>query len=132
MVEKVESCEMKQSTPSVELPWLMHDAQAETSEIEETEAPVVVKRSSKGDVVKAKRERRIDVDPVQFQVRIPSDHDAEADSFELVVPEIPVSSFAAQPFKFKTRRNNSIRLSTRDREMLLKTFIRSINLRIAG
>ena len=132
MVVKVESCEMKQSTPSVELPWLTHDAQAETSEIEETEAPVIVKRLSKGDVVKAKRERRIDVDPVQFQVRIPSDHDSEADSFELVVPEMPVSSFSAQPFKFKTRRNNSIRLSTRDREMLLKTFNRSINLRIAG
>ena len=132
MVVKVESCEMKQSTPSVELPWLTHDAQAETSEIEETEAPVVVKRSSKGDVVKAKRERRIDVDPVQFQVRIPSDHDADADSFELVVPAMPVNSVSAQPFKFKPRRNNSIRLSTRDREMLLKTFNRSINLRTAG
>ena len=131
-IVKSESCELKQSTPSVELPWLTHDAQAETSEMEETEAPVVVKRSSKGDVVKAKRERRIDVDPVQFQVRIPSDHDAEADSFELVVPAMPVNSVSAQPFKFKTRRNNSIRLSTRDREMLLKTFNRSINLRIAG
>ena len=134
MLVKVETCEMKQSTPSVELPWLTHDAQAETSEIEETEAPVVVKRSSAGklDVVKVKRERHIEVDPVQFQVRIPPDHDGEAESFEIVVPEVPVTSFSAPPFKFKTRRNGSIRINTRDREMLLKTFNRSINLRSAG
>src|SRR5829696_8277545 len=112
MLVKVESCEMKQSTPSVELPWLTHDAQAETSEIEDTEAPVVVKQSSKGDVVKVKRERRIDVDPVQFQVRIPSDHEGEAETFEIVVPEVPVNSFAAPRLKFKTRRNNAIRFNT--------------------
>ena len=133
MVVKAESCELKQSKPSVELPWLTHDAQAE-SEIEETEAPVVVKRSSAGkfDVVKVKRERRIEVNPVQFEVRIPPDHDGEAETFEVVVPEIPVSSFSAPPFKFKNRRNGSIRINSRDREMLFKTFNRSINLRIAG
>ena len=132
VVVKAESCEMKQSKPSVELPWLTHVAQqVETSEIE---APVVVKRSSsgKGDVVKVKKVRRVEVDPVQFQVRIPSDHDAEAETLEIVVPEVPVSSFSAPPFKFKTRKNGSIRINTRDREMLLKTFNRSINLRIAG
>ena len=134
MLVKDESCEIKQSTPSVELPWLTHDAQAETSEIEETEAPVVVKRSSAGrlDVVKVKRVRRNEVDPVQFQVRIPSDHDAEAETLQIVIPEVPVTSFSAPPFKFKTRRNHPSRINTRDREMLLKTFSRSINLRIAG
>jgi len=101
MLVKVESCEMKQSTPSVELPWLTHVAETETSEIEETEAPVVVKRPIKSNVVKVKKVRRIDIDPVQFEVRIP-------------------------------RRNGSFRINTRDREMLLKTLNRSINLRIAG
>src|SRR6185369_13867380 len=39
LVQKVESCEMKQSAPSVELPWLNHVAEANKSGIEETEAP---------------------------------------------------------------------------------------------
>ena len=131
MLVKTESCEMKQSTPSVELPWLTHVAQVETSEMEETEAPVVVKRSSsRGDVVKVKRVRRHEVDPVQFEVRIPSVH--EADTLEIVVPEVPVTSFSTAPLKFKTRKNGSFRISTRDREMLLKSFNRSISLRSAG
>ena len=101
MVVKAESCEMKQSMPSVELPWL-----------EESETPVVVKRSStsKPDVIKVKKVRRIDIDPVHLEVSIPAVH----------VDEV------------KTRRNGTFRINTRDREMLLKTFNRSINLRIAG
>jgi len=128
-IVKSESCELKQSTPSVELPWLTHVAQAETNEIEETEAPPAVKRSND---VKVKKVRRHEVDPVQFQVRIPSVHEADAEAFEVTVPEVPVTSFAATPFKFKTRKNGSFRINTRDREMLLKTLNRSINLRIAG
>lgn len=131
MVVKTESCEMKQSTPSVELPWLTHVAQEETSEIEETEAPVAVKRSS-ASVVKPKRVRHLRVNPTQFEVRIPADHDAEAETLEIVVPEVPVTSFTAPPFKFKARKHGSFRINTRDREMLLKTFNRSINLRVAG
>lgn len=130
MVVKTESCELKQSTPSVELPWLTHVAQ-------ETETPVVVRRSSPGksDVVKVNKVRRIHIDPVQFEVRIPSVHDADAD--ETIVSDFPVTSFSLTPlpanqFKAKTRRNGSFRIYTRDREMLLKTFNRSINLRIAG
>ena len=101
MVVKTESCELKQSIPSVELPWL-----------EKSEAPVLIKRASinKGDVIKVKKIRRIDIDPVHFEVSIPAVH----------VEEV------------KTRRNGSFRINTRDREMLLKTFNRSINLRIAG
>ena len=129
MVVKTESCEMKQSTPSVELPWLTHVAQAETNEIEETEAPPALKRSND---VKVKKVRRHEVDPVQLQVRIPSIHEADADTFELVVPEVPVTSFSEAPFKFKTRKGGSYRINSRDREMLLKAFNRSINLRIAG
>ena len=130
---KNESCEMKQSTPSVELPWLTHVAQAETNDIEEIEAPVAVKRSSsRVDFVKVKRVRRVEVDPVQFQVRIPSVHEPDADTLEIVVPEVPVTSFSAVPFKFKNRKNGSFRINTRDREMLLKSFNRSISVRSAG
>ncbi|HEX7774479.1 MAG TPA: hypothetical protein VF435_18790 [Pyrinomonadaceae bacterium] len=130
MIVKTESCELKQSAPSVELPWLKHVAQAETNEIEETEAPVVVKRSS--NVVKVKKVRRHEVDPVQFEVRIPSVHEADPETFEIVVPEVPVTSFSKVPFKFKARKNGSFIISTRDREMLLRTFNRSISVRSAG
>jgi hypothetical protein len=126
---KSESCEMKQSAPSVELPWLTHVAQAETSEMEETEAQGVVKRSSP---VKVKKLRRHELDPVQFEVRIPSVHEADVEPIEVVFPEVPITSLSAVPFKFKTRKNPSFRMSPRDREMLLKSFNRSINLRIAG
>ena len=134
---KVQTCEMKQSKPSVELPWLTHVAEAEMGDTEETEAPVVMKRASaaKSDVGKVKRARRIGVDPVQFEVRMPIAHDdgdAEADA--PVVSGFPISSFTATPFQFKarTRKHGWIKFNPRDREMLLKTFNRSINLRIAG
>src|SRR5688572_946120 len=42
---KVESCESKQSAPSVDLPWLANVAEEETSEIEEIEPPVIAKRT---------------------------------------------------------------------------------------
>ena len=129
MLVKVESCEMKQSAPSVELPWLNHVAQAETSEIEET---VVAKRSKSTKVEVVKRVRRVEVDPVQFEVRIPFIHNAEADSDGIIISDFPVTSFTATPFKTKARKPNSIRINPRDREMLLKTFNRSINLRIAS
>ncbi len=43
------------------------------------------------------------------------------------VPELPVSTF-----KVKTRKHGGIKINPRDREMLLKTLNRSINLRIAS
>lgn len=120
MLVKAESCEMKQSTPSVELPWLTHVAQAETSDTEETAAPVV-KRSS----VKVKKPRHTEVDPVHLEVRIPSIHNADDDTDETIVSDLPATSFKAKARK-------QFRISPRDREILLKTFNRSINLRIAG
>jgi hypothetical protein len=125
-VVNVESCEMKQSEPSVELPWLTHVAQAEKSEVEET----VAKRSRKVEVVKVKRARRFDVDPVQFEVRIPFNHNAETDSDGAFVSDFPVTSFTFKAAK--SRKHNTIRFNTRDREMFLKTLNRSINLRSAS
>ena len=134
LVVKAESCEVKQSTPSVELPWLSHVDEQELSEIEE--APVV-KRLSKREVVKVKKVRRIDIDPVQFEVRIPYVRMAGDEADEASVSHFPVTSFTVAPLppaplKARTRRNGSIRINTTDREMLLKTLNRSINLRIAG
>ena len=127
VVAKVQSCESKQSEPSVELPWLDNSVaqEDEIADVEESEAaPPVVKRNKPAKVKKA---RRVDVDPVQFEVRILNDQAGEQDLpavFEF--PQLPSSSF-----KFKSRKHGSIRISPRDRE-LLKTLNRSINLRIAS
>jgi len=123
---RVQTCESKQSEPSVELPWLDNSVaqQDEIADIEEPEAaPPVVKRSKAAKVRKA---RRADVDPVQFEVRILNDQAGEQDVpavFEFRQP--PSSSF-----KFKTRKH-SFRINPRDQE-ILKTLNRSINLRIAS
>lgn len=126
---KVESCDSKQSAPSVDLPWLTN-VEEETSETEETQAPVIAKRTrnTKVDITKLNKLRRIDIDPVQFEVRIAPGGDGEAD--EITMPEIPAPPAFA--FKTRTRKHTPIRINTRDREMILKTLNRSINLRIAG
>jgi len=131
-VQKIESCEMKQSAPPVELPWLDHVAEADKSEIEESQAPVASKRSKSNKVEVAKRVRRLEVDPVQLEVRIPFNQNTEADSDEMIVSDLPVTSFTATPFKTRARKHNTIKINPRDREMLLKTLNRGINLRIAS
>ena len=126
VVAKVQTCESKQSAPSVELPWLENSVaqQDENADVE------VVKpgKATKSSTVKVKKARRVEVDPKQFEVRILDDQAGEQDIpavFEFQQP--PVSTF-----KFKSRsKHNSFRISPRDRE-ILKTLNRSINLRIAS
>ena len=124
VVARVQTCESKQSEPSVELPWLDNSVaqEDEIADIEEPEppAPPVVKRSK---AAKVKKARRADVDPKQFEVRILSDQQLPA-VFEF--QQSPSSTF-----KFKSRKHGSFRINPRDREML-KTLNRSISLRIAS
>jgi hypothetical protein len=123
-VVKVESCESKQSAPSVELPWL-ENAQ---TDVEKTDRPVIAKRAkaNKLDVAKLNKARRFVVDPIQFEVRVPNVvHDTDGD--EPVVTDFPAFTFKAKP-----RKHGAFRFSVRDREMLLKTLNRSINLRSAS
>jgi hypothetical protein len=126
-VVKLESCdaEIKQSTPSVELPWLANVANEDATE--PPAPPVFAHRAKPSEVqlAKLKKVRRLNIDPVQFEVRISPDHDAEPD--EPIIAELPLSTFKA-----KGRRHGAIRISPRDRELLLKTANRSINLRIAS
>lgn len=117
---KVKSCELKQSVPSVELPWLTNV----TDVIEPETAPPVAHpaKPSAVHIAKLKKLRRSNIDPVQFEVRIPSDRDDEP-----IISELPLSMFKA-----KSRKHGAIKINPRDREILLKTFNRSINLRIAS
>ncbi len=131
VLAKVGTCQSKQSEPVVELPWLDHVAQTdETTDIEEPEVapPPVVNRHKSGKVetLRVKRAHHLDVDPVQFEVRILNDQDGAQD--------VPAVSDFAMPssFKFKGRKHSfNFKINPRDREML-KTLNRSINLRIAS
>src|SRR6185436_6525555 len=66
VVAKVQTCESKQSAPSVELPWLENSVaqQDENADVE------VVKpgKATKSSTVKVKKARRVEVDPKQFEV----------------------------------------------------------------
>ena len=121
-VVRVESCESKQSAPSVELPWL-EDGQAA---VEQSERPVIAKRIkvNKDVIAKLKKAHQFDVDPVEFEVRIPAVHDSDSD--EPVVSDFPVMTFKAKP-----RKHGTFRFTVRDRE-ILKSLNRSINLRSAS
>jgi hypothetical protein len=125
---KVETCELskslEQSAPNVELPWLEDVVEEKANEAVEVE--VAAERSKRRvQVVRPARSPRVDFDPVQLEVRVPGDHNAEAD---VIIP----TEFPQFSFKTKTRKPNVIRISPRDREMILRTINRSINLRIAS
>ena len=118
---KVESCEsnkkLQQSVPSIELPWL-----------DDNDTPAVTERprASRVQPVKLRRAPRVHLDPVQLEVRMAAD--AERD--EIITSELlPLTQFQ---FKVKNRKHGTLRINPRDREMLLKTLNRSINLRIAS
>ncbi|HJP94361.1 MAG TPA: hypothetical protein VJ875_20540 [Pyrinomonadaceae bacterium] len=128
-VVKVEkTCEMKQSAPAVELPWLAEARPAASVEMSMIEpARLVTARrahSSTTPISTFRRLRLLDVDPVQFEVKVLNNHDADAN-------ETLISDFPQNLLKTKNRKHNVIRISPRDREMLLK-LNRSINLRIAS
>ena len=135
IVAKLETCDsnksVEQSIPSVELPWL-DDVKEEKIEVEEIEAPQppAPARRVKVPVVRPARVPHVDFDPVQLEVRVSDDHAAESD---VAIPtEFPQATEFPQFTFRKTRKSNVIRISPRDREMLLKTLNRSINLRIAS
>jgi hypothetical protein len=101
------------------------DIPAPVMAIEEPQAPPPVAepiRSCKAETVKVKKTQRLDIDPVQFEVKTFSDRDVPA-VFEFQQP--------GSSFKFKTHKQSFFRISPRDREML-KSLNRSISLRIAS
>ena len=71
-------------------------------------------------IAKLKKLRNIDIDADAFEVRVPAVQLPDADEFP------------AFTFKTKTRKPGAFRINPRDREMLLKSLNRSINLRIAS
>ena len=129
MVVKVESCDLKQSAPSVELPWLSNAAPVPSPAPKAvvprpTQAIDVAKNLPKqSDFQFAKLKKLPQFDPAQFEFTIATDDESVAE----MAPEI-----RAAHVKAKNRRVHALRIQTRDREILLKSLNRSINLRIAG
>ena len=101
------------------------DIPAPVLAIEEPDAPPQLAkptRTCKAETVKIKKPQRVDIDPMQFEVKTLSDQS---------VPAVFEFQQSASSFKFKVRKHSFMRISPRDREML-KTLNRSINLRIAS
>jgi len=109
-IEKLESCQSKQSTAAVE------------PKIQKIERRVV---PSEDQIAKLTKLQRIGVDANAFEGRVPTVQVPDSD--DQVTIEFP-----AFTFKTKTRKPGASRINPRDREILLKTLNRSINLRIAS
>jgi hypothetical protein len=129
VIAKLESCESKSS---VGPPWL-EDVQGITEPGAEVTAPVrpvavekverrVRVKPAETQIAKLNKWQQFEFDPGQFEFRVSTDeNDDSVPSF------LPLTAFKA-----KNRKHNVIRLNTRDREMILKTLNRSINLRTAS
>ena len=127
-IEKVQSCESQHSAALVELPSVTEPSAVAPGRTREIKIQRVTRPMSVTPVDSeiAKKLQRIDIAAGEFEVRIPSVQFPEAG--ELPSPtDVP-----AFTFKTKARKHGTIRFSPRDREILLKTLNRSINLRIAS
>lgn len=126
-IEKHESCDsQQQSAPAVELPWLNRPSAEPPSRTQKPKTQRIERRvvtiPGEAEIAKLRKLQRIDVDAGAFEVRIPN----------VQFPDSDASEFPAFTFKTKTRKHGTIKFNPRDREMLLKTLNRSINLRIAS
>ena len=104
-IERHESCASRQSAQAVE------------RKIQTIERPAAI--------AKLKKLQRIDIAADAFEVRVPAVQLPDSD-------ESGATEFPAFTFKTKIRKPGAYRINPRDREMLLKTLNRSINLRIAS
>ena len=117
-VLKVETCESRRPLEPVVEPTDLPD------KVERIERAVRVKPAA-DHIAKAEKVRRVNINADDLEVRVSTDQFPEP--VEPLAFELPASALKA-----KARKHNIIRINSRDREMLLKTLNRSINLRIAG
>ena len=126
MLAKLGSCESRQAVPSVE------------PEVQLTVPAPPVKA--------ARVAQRVSVKPTEFQLAkvdkfrqagfraIPFDFNSKPFEFKVSIADTDESTVQVPlpAFKAKNRKHNEIKLNTRDREMILRTLNRSINLRTAS
>ena len=121
---KLESCERHQAVPAVDVEWL-EDVEGITEPGVEVTVPAPPVRARRVSVVKSIESAK----PPEFQL-------AKLDKLHAVSVDVKSIPFEfksmAFEFKVKNRRQNVIKFNTRDREMILRTLNRSINLRTAS
>jgi hypothetical protein len=138
VVAKLESCESKRAEKSVEIQWLddvegitepgeevsVHIPRVEVKKIERRERA----KSSECQLATLNKFRQFDFGSKPFEFKVSSDDNDEiGDQIPAALPITMTTTFRA-----KNRKHNVIKLNPRDREMILKTLNRSINLRIAS
>jgi len=126
VVAKLNSCESRRAVPTVGVEWL-EDVEGITEpgvQVTVPAPPAKVERSApRVRVVKSSESN----EPTEFQL-------AKLDKlrqFEIRAVPFEFKSTAFE-FKVKNRKQNVIKFNTRDREMILRTLNRSINLRTAS
>ena len=118
VVAKLNSCERRQAVPSVGL-----DVEALTEPVQ----PTVPAPSVKVQRVVARVASK-PTEPTEFQL-------AKLDKLTQIGFQVAPFKFNPQQFEFKVstnRKQNVFKLNTRDREMILRTLNRSINVRTAS
>lgn len=121
-IVKLESCK-RPEIPAIAEPSVT--APVELQEKVDKSKPRARVKPSTNQIAKIKKVIPFNFDEADFEVRVQTDQFPEPDAPMAV--ELPVISFKA-----KARKHNILKMNPRDREMLLKSLNRSINLRIAG
>ena len=126
---KLESCERHQAVPAVDVEWL-EDVEGITEPGVEVTVPAPPVRARRVSVVKSSESAK----PPEFQLaKLDKLRQFEFHAVPVEVKSIPFEfKSTAFEFKVKNRRQNVIKFNTRDREMILRTLNRSINLRTAS
>jgi len=139
VVAKLESCESKRVEKSIEVEWL-DDVEGITEPGEEVSVRtprVEVKKIERRERAKSgefqlatlNKLRHFDFGSKPFEFKVSSDDNDEIG--DQIPAPLPIT-MTTTTFRAKNRKHNVIKLNPRDREMILKTLNRSINLRIAS
>jgi hypothetical protein len=122
-IPQIPSCQSQQSVQAaVELPRITEPGVVAPARTQQSKTLKIERRviPSEAQIAKLKKLPHIDIDADSFEVRVPTGQTTDSD-------ELPTFTF-----KTKTRKPGASKINPRDREILLKTLNRSINLRIAS
>ncbi len=126
VIAKLDSCESRQAVPSIEVQ--LEDVQASVPAPPFKAvrvAPRMPVKPTDFQLAKVDRFRKFDFHAAPFEFKISTDDNDDSDT--PAPAQLPLTMFKA-----KNRKPNVIKLNPRDREMILRTLNRSINLRTAS
>ena len=121
VIAKLDSCESRQAVPSVEVQATVPAPPVKVVRV----VPRTPVKPTEFQLAKVDRFRKFDFRTAPFEFKIANDDNGDSDAPAL-------SQLSLTMFKAKNRRHNVIKLNPRDKEMILRTLNRSINLRTAS